>query len=178
MTLKRGQPLGAHGLGLVAPPGLHATNLTTAQVTLSGTAYGLYLCKLNYPITTIDLVCNVTTAAGTITWAEVAIYKGLPVANGNAGTLTRAGSTNVAATFNTGGRKKTTVALSGLLPGDDLWVVYGAQATTALQLRGMLADDLQSGVYQTASGQPSANATLSFTLAGATVVPAWWMAKL
>ena len=160
------------------PPGLHATNLTTATALAKNTDYALYLGRAPSAITSLSVRCSVTTAAATITWAEVAVYSGPPVAGGNAGSLSRVGWANVAATFNSTGVKTTTVSLSGVAAGDHLWLVLGSQATTPFQLRGMLADTIQSGVFQVSGtgNRPSTTATVTFGLAGATVVPPWVVA--
>jgi hypothetical protein len=157
--------------GLMTLPGVDLTNLTSVTVLTTGLTYFSYVGRVNDAITTCDVVQNVTAAAVTITWAEVAIFKGVPVGNGNA-SLTRLGFTSVAATYNSTGRKKTTIALSGVTPGDDLWLAYGSAATTPFQVRAGLADDLQGGMFQTASVRPStASSPQAVTLAGATVVP-------
>jgi hypothetical protein len=157
-------------------PGLHAANITTVTAITTGLCYAQWLGCAMSTVTTIDVELQVTALVATITWAEVAIFTGNPVAN--AGTnLTRVGFTNVAATYNTTGRKKTTVALTGVAPGDNLWVVYGSSATTPFQIRGMLADDNQSGVFLTATTRPStAAAATAFALGGAAVVPGWIVA--
>ena len=108
----------------------------------------------------------------------MAVYSGTPVAGGNVGSLSRVGWANVAATFNSTGVKTTTVSLSGVAAGDHLWLVLGSQATTPFQLRGMLADTIQSGVFQVSGtgNRPSTTSPVTFSLAGATVVPPWVVA--
>ena len=159
------------------PIGLHAANLTTSTALTTGLCHFLYVGKAPSALTTLDMMAIVATAAATITWAEVAVYKGSVVVNGNA-SLTRLGWTNVAATFNSTGIKKTTIALSGVVAGDDLWLCYGSSATTPFQLGGLLADRIQSGVVQTASVRPSTTASTATTLAAASLVPAWVSGKI
>lgn len=155
-----------------------AANLTAVTAFATQDAYYVYLGRAQHALTSCDVVCRVTTAAATITYAEVAIFTGAPVANGNA-SLTRRGFTDVAATFNSIGIKKTTVTLTGVSAGDDLWAVFASQATTPFQLRGCLADDIQSGVFQTTNAvRPSTAASpQATTLAGAAVVPPWVVVK-
>lgn len=70
--------------------------------------------------------------------------------------------------------KSTAIALAGCSAGDDLWALIGAQATTALVVRGGLADDLQAGGNATLATRPSTmGAGTVFTLDGATAVPPW-----
>jgi hypothetical protein len=164
--------------GLRKPAFFDAANLTTVTAFATNTSYFVYLGRVMTAITTIDVLTRVTTLAATITWAEVGVFKGAPVVNGNA-SLTRLGFTNVAATFNSTGIKKTTVSLSEVTPGDELWLAFGSQATTPFQLRGGLADDIQAGWYQTFAGRISTMSIPSTcTLAGASAVPPWCCAKV
>jgi hypothetical protein len=116
----------------------------------------------------------VTTAAGTITWAEVAIATGTPSPGGNPA-LTRRGFTDVAAVVNSLGQKSITVNVSGIAAGDDIWAIVGAQATTALAIRAGLADDLQlGGQASRAATRPSTMASPeTFTIEGATAACPW-----
>lgn len=152
--------------------GLNPANLTAVTALTTGTTYFEYMGVAPKAYTSCSVLANVTTAAVTITWAEVGIFKGTPPLNGTA-SLTRLGSTSVAATFNSTGRKSTAVTVT-TAPGDNLWVAFGASATTPFQIRGQLADDLQSGVFQTGAVQPSVAGTpFTTTLGGATAVPGW-----
>lgn len=165
---------------ILTPRGLHAANLTTVTALTSGLTLFEYLGRAPSALTTCNVIFQVATAAtGAITWAEVAIFKGSPVANGNA-SLTRVGFTSIAANVNSTGIKNIAVALSNVAAGDDLWIAFGgASATQQFQLRGMLADVLQSGVVQTASVRPSlASTPQAVTLAGAALVPAWCSVKV
>jgi hypothetical protein len=151
--------------------GLFMANLTAVTALTTGTTYFEYMGVAAKPYTSCSVLANVTTAAVTITWAEVAIFKGTPPLNTTA-SLTRLGSTSVAATYNSTGRKSTAVTAT-VAAGDPLWVALGSSATTPFQVRGMLADDIQSGVFQTGAVQPSAAGTpYTTTLGGATAVPA------
>lgn len=151
-----------------------AANLTTATVFVSNASYFLYVGRIGKALTTIDVVARVATAAATITWAEVGVFKGTPVANGAATGLTRLGFTNVAATFNSTGIKKTTVALTGHNASDDLWIAFGSQATTPYQLRAGLADDLQSGGFQSiAATRISTMGASAGALESATLAVPW-----
>lgn len=170
--------VGTHN-SILFPVGLgEPINTTAATAFVSATSYFSYLGRLGSAITTIDLLVKVTTAVATITWAEVAVFKGTPVLNGNA-SLTRCGFTNVATTFNSLGVKKTTVSLSGLAAGDDIWACLGSQATTPYQVRGLFADELQTGVVQSAAVRPSLAASpQATTLVAAALVPAWVIGRI
>ena len=67
---------------------------------------------------------------------------------------TTSGFAEVAATFNSTGQKTTTINVSAgqsVQAGDDLWLLIGCQATTALVMRAQsIADDLQSGAQASA----------------------------
>lgn len=113
-----------------------------------------------------------------ITWAEVGLFKGAPPAlQGNA-TLTRLGFTNVAATYNTTGIKKTSIAAT-IAPGDELWLAWGSQATTTYKVRGTLADELGSGLIQQISGRISTvSSPTAWAVSAVSLVPAWIIAQL
>jgi hypothetical protein len=157
---------------MYSPIGLYAATLTAVTALTTGTTYFEYVGVAGKAYTTCTVLTNVTTLAATITWAEVAVFKGAPVLNGNA-SLTRLGFTNVATTYNSTGRKSTAVTVTAAA-GDNLWVAYGSTATTPFQIRGLLADDIQSGVFQTATVRPStASSPQATTLGGATAIPGW-----
>jgi hypothetical protein len=157
-----------------------AANLTAVTALTTGVCHCYYVGVAPFATSSISLLANVTTALVTITWSEVAIYKGTPVLNGACPDLTRLGYADVAASYNSTGRKNTTINLTiPANPGDNLWVVIGAAATTMCQIRGALADDLQSGIFNTLTARPSLTAgPTAGTLAGATVVPGWITIKL
>ena len=157
---------------------IYEANLTAVTALATNTSMMQYAGRAAKAYTSCDVRSNVTTAAATITWAEVGIFEGaLPGYAANA-SLTRDGYTDVSATFNSTGRKTTTISVSGIAQGDDLWVAYGSQATTPYQVRGSLADDLQEGVIQTYAGRISTAGSPQATVVGsATVVPARFVLK-
>jgi hypothetical protein len=166
------------GTGFMCTPGLHAANLTAVTAFASNSCYCFYLGRAFKANPTFDVRVNVTTGAATITWAEVGIATGTPAVGGNPALTTR-GYTSVSGTFNGTGAKTTTVTTTNVAIGADIWVLLGSQATTPYQVRGMLADNLQTGVFAIATTtRPSTmGAGTSFTLAGGTVVPAWVVAR-
>ncbi len=172
---ERSQPSVVH----VLPVGLFVSTLTAVTVLTTGVSHFIYMGRAANALTSVSIVQNVTTAAVTITWAEVAIFTGNLPTIGGAASLTRVGFTSVATTYNSTGRKTTAVTVSGVIPGDHLWVAYGAAATTMFQVRGMVADDLQGGTFQTDTIRPSLAASPEATaIASATLVPAWTAARI
>lgn len=164
---------------MLAPIGLSIANLTDVTSNVNNRAYFLYLGRVTRAITTSTFVCRVTTAyvAGVAgAQAEVGVFTGEVVVNG-AASLSRVGFTDVSGTFNTTGIKTTTISLSGVLIGDALWLAYGSGSSvggTRFQLRAMLADDIQSGVFQVFIGRISTMAVpATTTLETETRKPAW-----
>jgi hypothetical protein len=146
-------------------------NVTAVTALTTGVTYFEYMGVAADPYTSCSVLANVTTAAVTITWAEVAIFKGTPPLNGTA-SLSRLGFTSVAATYNSTGIKSTAVTAT-VAPGDQLWAAIGSSATTPFQVRGMLADNIQTGVFQTGTTRPSTAAVpFTTTIGGAAAVPA------
>jgi len=150
-----------------------AASLANGTSFATNTSYFLYLGRAGKALSTVNVVTRVTTAASSITWAEVGIFKGTLVANGAATNLTRLGFTNVAATYNSTGIKNTSVSLTGHAAEDDLWVAFGSQATAVYQLRAGLAYDIQDGGYQQFSGRISTMGASTGTNVAATVLVPW-----
>lgn len=150
-----------------------AANNTTVLTTTSGTDYCFYLGKADKAYSSISIAYRTTTALGaTITWAELAIYKGTPTIAANVSLTPRCGFTDCSAIFNqTAGTYTTAVAVTGINAGDDLWVVFGSVTNgTNMIVRAGLVDDVGAGFIQTLTGsvRPSLNNTLSPTLQNAT----------
>ena len=160
-----------------------AAGLTTSTALAFSSSYALYVGAAPSAITTVNVVCNVTTnyAGGTSgNWAEVGVFRGNPVANG-AATLTRVGFTSVTGTFNTTGIKNTAITLTGVNAGDDLWVAFssgtGGIGGTAYQVRGGLVYETLDGGFQSIAGRIStvASPTSWANVGAATVIP-WFVA--
>lgn len=163
---------------LLTPIGLSMGNLTDVTVTVSATSYFLYLGRTLRKITTATFLTEVTTlwATGLGAWAEVGLFTGDVVANG-AASLSRVGSTDVTAIFNTTGIKAVTISLSGVSVGDALWLAYGSTGGIGgamFELRGMLADRIRSGGFQSTLDRISTmSVPRTMTLESTTRVPAW-----
>src|SRR3972149_1351113 len=107
-----------------------AANLTAVTALATTVCHCYYAGVAPFATSSINLLVNVTTLVATITWAEIAIYKGTPMLNAVCPDLTRLGWANVAAVYNTTGRKNVNIPLTvPANPGDNLWVVLGSQAT-------------------------------------------------
>lgn len=156
-------------------PMFATANLTSTKTLTSNTSFAVYVGKAPSANPTVTVRYRVTTAAATITWAEVAIATGAVVAGGNP-SLTVRGFTNVAAVINSTGQKTTAVTTSGVAAGDDLWIIVGNQATTAGAVRAQsIADDIQAGVQAArASNRPSTQSgAQTYTIEGATTLAPW-----
>ena len=163
---------GYAGPPLLVPPGLYPANATDVTSLTSPDAVAVYLGRAMKANPTVVVHAEVATACATITWAEVAVCKGAFVLSG-AAALSRVGSASVAAVYNATGLKQVSIATSGVVAGDELWAVFASFATTPFQLRACMADQIQSGVFQTAAGtRPSTmSVPKTFALGGASVAP-------
>lgn len=155
--------------------GIDAANLTAVKTLTSNSSFAYYMGQAETSYSTITFKYRVTTAAATITWAEVAVASSPAITIGGAASLTRLGYTDVAAIINSTGQKSTAVSVTGVVPGMHLWALFGNQATTAAIVRGALADDLQSGFFQAlgATRISTMGAGTAFAVEGATTVPVW-----
>ena len=155
-------------------PTKDAANVTATRTCATTNSYAMYLGNCSKQTSSITLAYRVTTAAATITWAEAGVFKGNVNLGGNP-TLTRLGYIDASSIFNSTGIKSTTVSLSiNAMPGDDLWAVFGNQATTALVLRAALADDIQSGTSASIAARPSTvTSPTAWTIDAATDAQIW-----
>ena len=170
--------VGASLSSVMAAPFFATANLTTAKTITSASTFAVYVGRAPKPITSATLRLRVTTAAATITWAEVALATGTINVGGNP-TLTVRGFADVAAVVNSLGQKSVAWSASAgqtINEGDDVWVLIGNQATTALQVRAQsIADDLQVGVQASLATRPSLNVgtAQAYTIESATAAAAW-----
>jgi len=157
------------------PEWFYASGVASAQSLTSGYDYCIYLGKVDRPYSSIQIRYNVTTAASTITWAEVAIYKGNFSLQTNA-SLTRIGFTDISGVVNSTGNKTTTITTSGLVMNDDIWAVFACNSSGALALRSGVAETLGVGYVQVVSSvtRPSTNLTISPTISTVVTIP--WIA--
>lgn len=152
------------------PVGFASANATSNLSPTSGTSYAFYLGRADRSLTQAVVQWVHTVNSATITWAEIAICSGSLVP-GSAATLTARGYTDVSGVITSGApaAHTTTVALSGIAAGDDLWLVYGISATTAGSLRaGNLVDTIGAGFVQSASVRPQSISATAFTVQSST----------
>ncbi len=162
---------------LIKSPGFNAVNASTTKTLTSTSTFGYYLGRADRSVTSINVTYRITTAAVTVTWAEVAIATGIPVLGGNPNLTTR-GFTSTAGTWVSTGVKVTNVVTTGIAPGADLWVLFGNNSSTAAVVRAGIADDITAGYQVTATVRPSTmGAATAFTLEANTVAPIWWGAQ-
>jgi len=162
---------------LVSP--LFATaNLSGTRSIISTNSYAVYVGKAPRSITSANVRYRVTTAAITVTWAEVALATGSINVGGNP-TLTVRGYADVSGVVTSTGQKTTSLSVSSgqsINEGDDLWAIYGNAATTVAVLRAQsIADDLQVGVFAYLSTRPSTNVgnAQAYTVDGAGSTAPW-----
>lgn len=149
-----------------------AAGAATTLTLVSGTSYCIYLGRADRVYSSVKFQYNVTTLTSTITWAELAVYRGTPTIQTNV-SLTRLGFTDTSAVWNSTGIKTTTVTTTGMAIGDDLWAVYSNSATTPAAFRAGAADELGAGFVQTvAATRPSTNSSISPTIS-TTVANIW-----
>jgi hypothetical protein len=165
--------------GFYASPVSRLVSVTAVTAETTNTSRFLYLGRVKRAITSVQVRYRVTTLAATITWAEMGIFTSTTPPNyGSTASLSRVGFTDISGTITTTGLKSTTVNVSGVNVGDHLWVAWGCQATTLPVYRAALADDLQSGGFQTFAGRISTMAVPTTTaLASNTLAPMWHFGK-
>ena len=137
------------GSSLMFPPAFYAAATTgTRLITATGQVLAIYLGKCpEYMKTgdTVNLTYIVNTIAATVTWAEIGVAKGAFTQTANP-TLTYVGSVSIAADILTTGTKTKAVVIGTgvaagpanntfVLPGEDVWLVIGNQATTGVTIR-------------------------------------------
>jgi len=150
------------------PEWFGTANASTTLSLTNTNCFCVYLGRADRIYSSIKVQYQTTTAlTATIAWAELAIYKGTPTWSGGSVTgssLTRLGYTDTSGVWNGAlGNKTTSVTVSGMVTGDDLYAVFSNSTSgTVTSFRAGLPDYLGSGAYQTVSNkQPSANTTLT-----------------
>lgn len=158
-------------------------NITATSSLGSTNIAGISLGKAEKSYTSVTISYRVTTAAATITWCEMAIYKvSQPMGIGTLQQHLRLGTADTSTTWASIGQKTTTIPISGCKEGDDLYVMFGQVATTSVILRGSGIGDPLSSVLRVinttggATWRPSTTdqytiSSLSNSIAGITI--AW-----
>jgi hypothetical protein len=154
--------------------GFGAANASTTLSLTNTNCFCVYLGTAERPYSSVKLQYGVTTQiTANISWAELAIYKGTPTINANT-SMTRLGFTDTSAVWNTTGNKTTTVSVSDMAVGDDLWAVFSNSTDgTVASLRAGVVDDLGTGFFQTVTNtRPSTNSSITGTISS-TVAQIW-----
>lgn len=172
------QPVQTPTLSVLMPPHFATANLTSTKTITSLSTFAIYVGKAPKDLSSLQLRFRVTTAAATITWAEVAVARGVVNPGGNP-TLTVVGWADVAAVINSTGQKTVAVSVASgqnLRAGEDIWALIGNSATTAAIVRAQsIADDIQAGLQASLATRPSLNVGVSqaYTIESATALGAW-----
>jgi hypothetical protein len=162
-------------------PGFATASLSSTRTITSTNTMAVYMGKCPRRVTesdSVDMRYRVTTAAATITWAEIAVATGA-INVGSNPTLTVRGFTDVSAVVTSTGQKTTAVSPSAgqvIEEGDDLWALIGGVYSTALVVRAQsMADDLQVGIQASRVTRPSLNVGSgeAYTLDDATTLAPW-----
>lgn len=150
---------GTEHQSVLMPAHFSTANLTSTKAITSTNTFGVLVGRPGRPLTSAQVRFRVTTAAATITWAEVALATTPSINVGASQTLTVVGFTNVAGVVNGTGLKTVTVNVDpgqAILADDDIFVLFGNQATTAMVLRAQsIADDIQVGQQTVRVARPS-----------------------
>jgi hypothetical protein len=125
---------------IIGNVGWRPSSITGAVTLTSGTWFYVIIGRAEKAYTSIDVLYRVTTAAATITYAEIALYSGNWKSAESTGQQPgiRRGVTNIAGVVNSLGVKKTSITLNengGVPQGDYITIVFSVQATTTAGLR-------------------------------------------
>lgn len=126
---------------------------------LNAVAPVMSMGKAQKDYSSITFRYNVTTLGATITWAEMAVYRLCqPNLIGTLATWYRLGYADTSTVWNSTGLKSTTISVPGCRAGDDLYVVFGINATTTVVFRGTQIADVNSSVLNNILNGTSATA--------------------
>lgn len=170
--------------GGIRPFEMYYNNAAAGTVTLANSNYPIIsICKAEKNYSSITLSYRITTAAATITFCELAIYRvAQPMGVGTQQALQRLGFVDTSGVWNSLGNKTTTITLTGCKKGDDLYAVFASQSTTTPVFRsaGAYADPLSSVLRcvntSGTSWRPSLNEmflAVSFSNANASINFSW-----
>jgi hypothetical protein len=147
-ALQESYPIPGPMIGMVADTGV------TSSLS-SNSSYAVYFGRAESGFGTINVRFQVNTAGVTITWAEVGIGTSPQIGLGDGATITRRGFTNVASVVNSTGEKTVAISTTGISPGDHLWGLIGAQASTMPQYEAALGGTLSAGYFQSVAARIS-----------------------
>lgn len=118
-----------------------------------------YIGRASDAYSSIEVTLILQVGGTTISWAEVGVGTSPSADLSTAADITTRGYTDVATPFASSGVKSVTIAVSGINPGDHLWMMFGASAsvmpTIAASNGASGADWSQSGVIQNVTARMS-----------------------
>lgn len=146
-------------------------------VTISGTAYYVYVGRAARSFTAAFVEVHVTTAGAGAQTAEVGLFSTPQAPSKSTQTLTKIVATGTVDTLTTTGVKRNTTNFAQAIPaGTHLWAAYrGAMATTQITAAGLAGDMSNAQILTTTgggalTGLSTAAGTIP-TLGTATVAP-------
>jgi hypothetical protein len=153
---------------------------SAATILVSNSSYAAYMGRADAAYTSISLRVQVNTAASGITWAEVGIGTAPAITLNGGASITRRGSTNVAASFNSTGDKTVAVAVSGISAGDHLWALFGSQATTPYQLLSCEVESMDAGIDQSSAATriSTMSSPTSFGISAVRMPTGFWIGSV
>lgn len=129
----------------VITTGLYITSGVTISRTLGLTGTCQYIGKAEKDYSSIKILYRISTAAASITWAEIGVYKiTMPFMQGSQINTQRLGYADCSSVWNNTGISATTISLSDCYEGDDLYVTFSNTATTSVALTNGWVDDMNS----------------------------------
>lgn len=159
---------------VMVPIGKHAESIVSASAEVDQQSRALYLGRAGVAFVSATVAYTVMTPAAGPAWAELAICKGTP--SGGAVQLSCLGYASVTAQFAAAASYQTAMTISGVSPGDHLWVVYGCSDGVQLQsFVSYLPDPHGDGLFLYAAGaRPSTMAApTAFAVCGTTIRGMW-----
>jgi len=155
---------------------LSSANATNTALTNTGIC--LYLGKATGAYSTVIVEHYIgSTSGASITWAELAIYKGTPQIGANT-TATRVGYADMQALWlsQVNIYRFTGISVSNVQAGDDLWVVFAASAVTFPTFRTHnVADNIGAGFIGTLPASTRPSTSSSVTISPSTSVLQPWI---
>lgn len=191
---------GISSLGLVGTPTLHEWELTNIQqqsafmvtpllqpfasttntIQTGDKTYFQYIGRVNTTKTTCNVIYYLNTSfianENPLTdWAEISVWTGMPAYSGTyiPATLTRRGFVDcmtLAQFLHAPGILSAAITLTGVGPGDDLWVGTGSNGGTPAQFEALMIDRFGTGLTLIADGRSSTIGTDGVLLGNALTI--------
>lgn len=138
------------------PHTCHTGTISATTSIVSGFTIAMYLGRAPKVFSSCSIQYRVTTGGASVTWAEIAIGKGSLSSLSSGISLDVIGYTDVATEITSIATHTTAITISDFVAGDDLWFMYGNQATTVPLFRAYsYANNLTLSTSQLLSVRPS-----------------------